>query len=93
MTEEIMIANYVDIIDTDHGTACIEVSLYTPGSGQSFMLSVSEQTAYKLLVLFQANSFRTIINKPVVVIRDSPFGLIRSIKRLPCYDPYEVTNE
>lgn len=88
--EEVMRVEKADIRDNDHGGAVIEIALHSQSSGQSFMLPVDPNYAYQLLCLFQVEFLQRAVGKPVVVLRDEPYGYIKGLRSLPCDDPREV---
>lgn len=90
MFEEIMVCTNADIEDNDHGGAALIVYLEAQGKSQAFVTGTS--LAYGVMRVFDVTALRYCAGKPIVVVRHEHSGAIHTIKRLPCYDLYEVSN-
>lgn len=87
VSTEIMLVEYADVVNSEHGWATLVVNLISQGKEQAFLLA--PERAYDILKLFEVNRLSKCAGKPVMVHRDTTDNIVR-LSRLECYEPFAV---
>lgn len=86
MQEDIVLITSADVVNDDHGGAKIQITVERPGMAVSIMFDTL--SAYRVVQCLDVMCLQQAVGNPIILLHDGTQAL--GMKRLPCYESYEV---